>query len=126
VTAVVDTSVLIDHLRGRDDARRVLGEIVDADEQLLGSVLTRAELLAGARSAERPRIEALLGVVEWMPVTLEIADRAGELARECLRSHPGIDTVDYVIAATVEQTRGRLLTRNVEHFPMLPGLAAAY
>ena len=126
MTVVVDTSVLIDHLRGLDDARQVLADLVDADEHLAGSVLTRMEIHAGARSSERASIQALLDVVEWIPVTVDVADRAGELARQYLRSHPGIDAVDYVIAATTEQVRGRLLTRNVKHFPMLPDLVAPY
>jgi len=30
----------------------------------------------------------------------QIAERAGQLANRYLRSHPGVDPVDYVVAAT--------------------------
>ncbi|MGH7912912.1 MAG: hypothetical protein ACREQM_13180 [Candidatus Dormibacteraceae bacterium] len=55
-----------------------------------------------------------------------IAGRAGELLRSHRRSHPGIDTVDHVIAATAELLGAKLLTLNVKHFPMVSGLQPAF
>lgn len=126
MTVVVDTSILIDHLRGRVDARDVLRELADSGEAMVGSVLTRTEILAGMRGSEQAVTEALLDAFEWAPVTTEVADAAGRLAQRYLRSHPGIDTVDYVIAATTELLGGRLWTRNVKHFPMFSDLASPY
>jgi len=126
VTVVVDTSVLIDHLRGREEARALLMTAVTSGERLVGSVLTRAEVLAGIRSGEEAGTHALLGVLDWVPVDASLADAAGALAQRFLRSHQGIDTVDYIIAATVERVGGRLLTRNVKQFPMIDGLTAPY
>ena len=43
------------------------------------------------------------------------------------RSHPGVGTVDYLIAAGARLSIGaRLLTRNVGHFPMFADLRPAY
>jgi predicted nucleic acid-binding protein len=42
------------------------------------------------------------------------------------QSHSGIDDADYLIAATALEFDLPLLTRNVRHFPMLPGLEPAY
>lgn len=126
MTVVVDTSVLIDHLRGRDEARALLTAAVTSGERLVGSVLTRTEILAGVRHREGPVTRALLGVLDWVPVDDALADAAGALAQRFLASHPGVDTVDYVVAATVERLGARLWTRNVKHFPMVPGLAAPY
>jgi predicted nucleic acid-binding protein len=126
VTIVVDTSVLIDHLRGRPEARDALAAAVEAGDLLVGSVLTRTEVLAGERDTEAESTAALLAVIEWVPVTESVADRAGRLAQQFLRSHPGVDTVDYVIAATAQELGGDLWTRNVKHFPMYPGLTAPY
>jgi predicted nucleic acid-binding protein len=42
------------------------------------------------------------------------------------RSHPGIDVVDYVIAATAEEHHAELLTLHVKHFPMVRGLQPAF
>lgn len=126
MTALIDTSVLIDHLRGLPEARDALGTLVERGELMVGTVLTRTEVLAGMRPEEFEPTTALLGTVEWVPVDEPIADRAGELARRYLRSHPGVDTVDYVIAATAELRDAEVWTRNVKHFPMFPGLLPPY
>ena len=123
---VVDTSVLIDHLQGEDAAREALhGAAVDG-ERLVASVLTKVEVLAGMRRTEEDATRRLLDSLDWIEVDENLADRAGALASRFLRSHPGIDPADYVIAATVERLDARLWTRNVRHFPMFPELAAPY
>lgn len=47
---------------------------------------------------------------------------AGEYLRTFRRSHAGIDTVDYVVAASVRLHGAELATLNVKHFPMIEGL----
>lgn len=120
-----DTTVVIDHLRGNADASKLLLEAVRADEAAC-SVLTRFEIEGGMRSDERFVVRRLMAVLHSEPVTEEIAVRAGELMRSYRRSHPGIDAVDYLIAATAELRDARLLTLNVKHFPMVEGLVAPY
>lgn len=124
--AVVDRSVLIDHLRGVIQAREVLDRVLAQGGRLASSVLTRTEVLAGVRPGERGAVEALFGAIDWLPVDDTIADLAGDLAYRFLKSHPGVDTVDYVIAATARAVDGQLLTRNIKHFPMFPELRAPY
>jgi len=126
VILVVDTSVLIDHLRG--DARAVarLRAAAQAGDDLWSVTPVRTEILAGARSGEEPSIERLFGQLRWLDVTADLADAAGRLAARYLRSHPGVDTVDYLLAAGVAILDGDLLTQNVRHFPMLPNLEPAY
>jgi hypothetical protein len=51
---------------------------------------------------------------------------AASLARKHRKAHNGIDDADYLIAATTIVCDGELLTTNVRHFPMFPGLAAPY
>ncbi len=126
MSVVVDTSVLIDHLRGRAEARDALRSLVGTGEVLSGSVLTRAEVVAGMRPVEEPTTLALLDVIEWIPVSAEVADAAGRLAQQFLRSHPGVDTADCVIAATAMSVGARLWTRDVTRFPMFPELTAPY
>jgi len=126
VKLLIDTSVLIDHLR--DDARAVelLIAANERGDELWGSVVTRTEILRGMRSAERVRTVRLLDSLSWVEVSIVIADRAGELARSYRRSHPGIDLADFTIAASTESLPARLVTRNVKHFPMVPLLESAY
>jgi predicted nucleic acid-binding protein len=123
---VLDTSVLIDHLRRNQDA---LDAMVRADERghvAAVSVVSRIELLAGMRSDERHSVHRLFETVRWLDVTINIAQRAGEHARHFRRSHPGIAMADFVIGATAETLGAELWTTNVRHFPMFPKLAAPY
>ena len=126
VRFVCDTSVLVDFLRGDDRAVSLLTDRATAGDHLWGVVISRTEILAGMRSNERRATSALLDSLRWREVDLELADRAGELARRHRRSHPGIELPDYLVAAGTELLAASLLTLNVRHFPMLPDLEPAY
>lgn len=119
-----DTSVLIAHLRGDEQATGLLLE-TPAPERL-ASVLARIEIEGGMRTGERRAVAALWGVIRLLPVTDEVARRAAEHLRTFRRSHTGIDLVDYAVAATAELHGADLATLNVKHFPMFPGLAAPW
>lgn len=123
---VLDTSVLIDHLRADLRAVSLLKRRATAGDELWSVTPVRTEILAGMRAKEEVPTRALLDALNWQPVTIEIADRAGELARRYIRSHVGVDTVDYLLAATAQILKGELLTTNVRHFPMFRGLVPAY
>lgn len=123
---LVDTNVLIDHIRGNEQARSALIAARTAGEQVSASVLTKVELIAGARGGETGVLETLFDEIEWVPVDDAVAERAGELAARYGRTHRGIEVVDYVVAATAEALDADLWTLNRKHFPMLPDLAAPY
>ena len=125
MTALVDTSVLIDYLRGRRDAAELL-ENERAAAPLHASEITRLEVLAGMQPAEEDGTRLLLSTLVWHPVDTEVAEEAGSLGRKWLPSHHTIDSADLAIAATAIRTGSRLLTRNVRHFPMFTGLQAPY
>ena len=125
MSALVDTSVLIDYLRGHAGAGDVL-ERERAADVLHASEITRIEVLAGMRPTEEDDTRALLSTLVWHPVDSEIAEEAGALGRRWLPSHQTIDSADLAIAATVVRTDARLLTRNVRHFPMFTDLQPPY
>jgi predicted nucleic acid-binding protein len=126
VTVLVDTSVLIDHLRGDVDAREALRSVADSGQRIAASVVTKVEVLAGMRPPEERQTRQLLDVLDWLDVDGEIAEVAGELANRYLRSHPGVDPIDYIIAATATTLEADLWTTNLKHFPMFPELTTPY
>ena len=125
MSTLVDTSILIDYLRGHAGAGDLL-ERERAADVLHASEITRIEILAGMRPAEEDGTRSLLSTLVWHPVDNEIAEQAGALGRQCLPSHHTIDSADLAIAATAVRTNARLLTRNVRHFPMFTDLQAPY
>lgn len=122
---LLDTSVAVDHLRGRAEATAVIDRASRADE-LVASELVRFELLSGVRDEERPALEGFFAVLGWLEVDERVARVAGALARRYRRSHGGIGDSDYLIAATALVFDAELLTTNVRRFPMLEGLTAPY
>jgi predicted nucleic acid-binding protein len=122
VTALVDTSLLIDYLRGHEDAAELL-ERERAIAPLHASEITRLEIPSGMRLIEDEATRALLSTLIWHSLDTEVAEKAGELGRQWLPSHHNIDAADLAIAATtVLHAASRLLTCNVRHFPMFDDL----
>jgi predicted nucleic acid-binding protein len=125
VSALVDTSILIDYLRGNRSAADLLeSELII--EPLQASEITRLEVLAGMQDSEQEVTRELLSTLDWHPVDSVIAEQAGALGRQWLPSHHTIDSADLAIAATAISIGARLLTRNVRHFPMFEDLEAPY
>lgn len=123
---MVDSSVLIDHLRGHAGAVACLDDANERGDELWSVPPVRTEVLAGLRANEAASMADLFGVLRWLDVTVDLADAAGLLAARYRRSHSGIDVVDYLVAAAAHRLQARLLTRNVRHFPMIEGLRPAY
>jgi predicted nucleic acid-binding protein len=119
---VLDTTVLIDLLRGHVPARTYL---MSLEEPPACSEVSRVELMRGIRSRERTAAEQLMRALRWISLDEEIARRAGILGRTWRRSH-ALTTPDLVIAATAEGLGAQLSTSNVRHFPMFEGLEPPY
>jgi len=119
---LVDTDVLIAHLRGLPAAGTWLSATRRAAGPLAVSAVTLTEITGGMRSAERSAVWRLLATVRVQDVNELIARRAGELMRRYRRSHAGIGLGDYLIAATADVRGLELVTLNVRHFPMFTGL----
>ncbi len=123
---LLDSTVAVDHLRGNRAAVGLLRGLVENDETLAASEIVRFELVAGVRDEELPALEQFFSAVTWVAVGEDVARAAGELARTYRRANSGISDPDYLIAATALLLEAELLTTNVRHFPMLPGLQPPY
>jgi predicted nucleic acid-binding protein len=123
---LVDSDVLICHLRGATAAHDWLVDARRRAGPLATSVVTIAEISGGMRSGERRAVTRLLDSFQAVPVNRAIAWRAGELRRTYHRSHHTIGTADYLIAATALVTGYELATLNVRHFPMIEDLTPPF
>lgn len=125
MTVVVDTSLVIDALRGNASALGLIRAWREHDV-LRASEVTKLEVLAGMRPSEERVTRNLLGVFTWHPLDDEVAELAGELGRSWLPGNRGIDTADLAIAATALALDAELMTLNLKHFPMFDGLKRPY
>ncbi len=105
---LVDTDVLVDHLRGHAEFR-------PGRHRVHVSVVTRAELLAGTTAGNV--VTELLSPYRELVIDRAVAERAGRVRRET-----GIRLPDALIAATALEHRLSLVTRNDRDFSRVRGL----
>jgi len=123
---VVDADVLIDVFRDVAPAIDLIATVRRHGDELMSVTPVRTEVLRGASPRSQPAVEAFLSNIRWVDVDVDLADQAGEIGRQFVRSHEGISVTDLLLAAAVKRVGGQLLTRNVRHFPMFPELRPAY
>lgn len=121
--ALLDTDVIIEYLRGRS---RAVEFIEGLEEDLLLSAMTVAELFAGLKGADEERaLDDFLQAFEVVPITERIARKGGLLRRDFGPRH-GTGLADAIVAATAQESKARLFTFNLRHYPMLDLVEAPY
>jgi len=123
---LVDSDVLIEHLRGNAAAREWLVTARQSSGPLAVSVVSLTEIAGGMREPERREVMRLLGSMRRFEVSEQVVWRAATLMREYRRSHSGIALGDYLIAATALTEGLELVTLNLRRFPMFSGLARPF
>jgi predicted nucleic acid-binding protein len=114
---LLDSVVLIDWYCGRSGVTPYFEQILDGPSPGAFSTVSEIELWQGLRPGEETGHEAMLSLLERVPLDRAIARRAGELRREI-----GLETLslpDAAIAASAELTGRTLLTRNTRDFARL-------
>lgn len=117
---LVDTDVLIWHLRGYPQATRRLDRL----GTLTLAAVSYLEVLQGMRNkAELVAVKKMLDkrAVRLLPLTEPMTLRATELMESLILSH-GLQMGDALIAATAIEHGLPVLTANVKHFSAVAGL----
>lgn len=116
---LIDTCILIDHLRGYQPAYDWLSKTltVEPSAKFCYSAITTAEIWAGMTLRQEQLVQRLLSTMECIGVDENIARRAGEYVRKWRPSH-GLEIPDAILAATAKESGTVLVTTNQRHFPM--------
>jgi predicted nucleic acid-binding protein len=114
---LLDTTVLIDALRGRPAAERVRG-LREQGQLPWICAINVEEVLRGAREREEPLVLRFLEGLRLAPLGREEGVRAGRWRREHARKGVTLSQADCLIAATAVGIGARLATGNPKHFPM--------
>lgn len=123
---IIDTNIVIDHLRltsaNTEDSLLIRVARENPKETLALSVLSVQELYEG-KSTQNPTKEAMLlatiSPLKILPYTYEIAQMAGVLARDIKKP---IELADAGIAATALYYHATLCTLNAKDFEGIGGL----
>jgi predicted nucleic acid-binding protein len=116
ISCLLDTDIIIDFLRRRDYARKLLENW--AGKGLLAiSTLTQLEIYQGMKSGEEKATNVFLDGLVSVVVDVPIARQAGRIIGEFRSKGITVGIGDAIIAATALQMSAPLLTNNVEHYP---------
>jgi predicted nucleic acid-binding protein len=120
---LLDTNVIIDHLRGRANAVAFVRTLA---APVLTSVVVVAELYAGVRDgAERAQLDSFLSALTIVPLSNSAAVQGGLFRRQFGKSH-NVGLEDALIAATAQEEGAKLIILDIKHFPMLTDVIVPY
>jgi predicted nucleic acid-binding protein len=118
VILLLDTTVLIDVLRARQNRRSLLIELVEAGHTLATTAINIGEVYSGIRSGEEDQTERFLSSLGCYPVSAAIARKAGSLKNKWSRKGRTLTLADMLIAATALEHGLTLMTDNRKDFPI--------
>jgi predicted nucleic acid-binding protein len=115
---LLDTTVLLDALRARQNRRSLLAELVAGGHVLATAAINIGEVYAGMRRGEESRTEAFLSSLDCYPLTGAIARRAGLLKSAWAQKGRTLSLADMMVAATALEHGLSLMTDNRKDFPL--------
>jgi tRNA(fMet)-specific endonuclease VapC len=115
---LLDTSVLIDVLRGRNNRRSLLANLLRDGHSLTTSVLNVAEVYAGMRPGEEAGTAEFLSGLDCLELSISAARMAGHLKNSWAQKGRTLTLADTIVAAIVIEYRCTLFTDNRKDFPM--------
>jgi predicted nucleic acid-binding protein len=119
---LLDSTILIDVLRSRNQRRAWLEQLVSSGKVLATSVICIAEVYGGLRPGEEAATKMQLANLEWFPVSPSIAEQAGLMKAHSGRQGRTHSIPDMIVALTAIEYGCALATDNQRHF-QIPGLA---
>lgn len=114
---LLDTTVLIDALRGLPVAQRILA-VRDTGPAPWTCAVNVEEVLRGARSEDEAVVARFLGGLRLAPLGRAEGEQAGRWRRDYAREGITLSQADCLIAAAALGVGARLATGNPKHFPM--------
>ncbi len=118
MTVFIDSDILIDVLRGQDQAiLSTWRSLAEAEGALIVSPVSVAEIWSAARAHEHVQIMQLFHPLLCASIDCETGKLAGEYLRKFARSH-GLKIADALIAAAASRHGAALWTRDRARYPM--------
>ncbi len=114
---LLDTTVLIDYLRGRSAVGRV-DALLNRGDDLCTTPINVEEVVRGLRPDEVPDVDDLFDGLRIAPIGRAEGHRAGEWRRRFAARGTTLSQADCLIAAAACSTAAVLATGNPRHFPM--------
>jgi predicted nucleic acid-binding protein len=117
---LIDTTFVIDHLRGDEAATGRLDRMLAAGDEVFINDVVACEAWSGAVADDDPRLKTLLGTFEFVQPGPDSAHLAGRWRANARRRGWALSLSDALIAAAAAAVDGAILTRNVRDFALTP------
>jgi predicted nucleic acid-binding protein len=114
---VLDSTVLIDFLRGRPAITRVAA-LREAGDVPATTAINVDEIVRGLRAGEEPAVRSLFDGLAVLPVGRRVGWRAGEWRREFAARGITLYQADCLVAGAAWAHKAVLVTGNPKDFPM--------
>lgn len=123
---VLDTTILIDALRGKEAAKRKIIELEELKEALFTTQINVLELYRGAYLSNKSeegleKIKNLLEAFSILSINDDVYEWFAALSYEMQARGESINDFDELIAAITMTNGAAIITRD-EHFNRVPGL----
>ena len=123
----LDTSFIIDLLKGRNDVKDIMNRLERGSEAVSVTSPTIMELVTGTNlssriSEEKERIIGFLSGLLTLDFDKKSAFIAGDIEADLLKRGERIETEDIMIGAIVKKNNEVLLTGNRKHFERIKDL----
>ena len=112
VAYLLDTTVLIDHAKGRADGVEILARVFEETSRLYTCDVVTTEALSGGTPEERAVIMRLLDALDYLAIDPDGARWAGLRRRELRAGGRRSPLADALIAATAWRVGATIVTRN--------------
>jgi predicted nucleic acid-binding protein len=126
VRYILDSSFLIDILRGVPEAMSRLDDLHASGDEPLVTSITTSEVWSGRRIGGEDVVEGVLRYIEYVHPGPTSARLAGEWRASARERGRTLDTPDALIAATAFDLGAVVLTRNVRDFELTPVRVETY
>jgi predicted nucleic acid-binding protein len=123
---LIDTTFVIDHLRGAPAARDWIARAAEVGDQLFVNEAVVAEAWAGAHSDGDPDLEVFLRFLEFIQPGPDIARAAGRWRANARSRGWTLSMTDALIAAAAHSLDAVVLTRNLRDFALTPVTVERY
>ena len=114
---LLDTTVLIDYLRGRPAVERVKALVARGD-MLCTSPINVEEIFRGVRATEVASVERLFDGLDVVPIGRAEGRQAGDWRRRFAAEGTTLSQADCLVAAAAIAADAVLATGNPRDFPM--------
>jgi len=118
LTYLLDSTILIDWLRGIEAAKAMLERLALEGELMAVNAVSVAEVYSGLVEKDRSLIEELFDGFQYWTIPEAIAKQAGTYRFHFARRGVQLSVTDMILAAHAVSRDATLITAHVKDFPM--------